>query len=122
MPKTAAKKTAVKATKPAAKAAAPRRSSGRVPNLDQPLDLSGFNIGPESIQMETPDFKSDDWNGEVLRLTCSGVSATVAGLTWSRAGSAELLAESDPAKRRLDRTLSVVLVLIVAAVMVYFSG
>ena len=46
----------------------------------------------------------------------------VAGLTWSRAGNAELLAESDPAKRRLDRTLSVVLVLIVAAVMVYFSG
>ena len=46
----------------------------------------------------------------------------VAGLTWSRAGSAELLSESDPAKRRLDRTLSVVLVLIVAAVMVYFSG
>lgn len=46
----------------------------------------------------------------------------VAGLTWSRAGNAELLARSDPAKRRLDRTLSVVLVLIVAAVMVYFSG
>ena len=44
MPKTAAKKTAVKATKPAAKAAAPRRSSGRVPNLDQPLDLSGFKF------------------------------------------------------------------------------
>ena len=46
----------------------------------------------------------------------------VAGLTWSRAGNAELLADSDPAKRKLDRTLSIVLVLIVAAVMVYFSG
>ena len=28
----------------AAKAAAPRRSLGRVPNLDQPLDLSGFKF------------------------------------------------------------------------------
>jgi len=45
----------------------------------------------------------------------------VAGLTWSRAGNAQLLADSDPSKRRMDRALSIVLVLIVAAVMVYFS-
>ena len=44
MPKTAAKKPAAKAIKPAASSAAPRRSSGRVPNLDQPLDLSGFKF------------------------------------------------------------------------------
>jgi len=44
MPKTAAKKLAAKAIKPAASSAAPRRSSGRVPNLDQPLDLSGFKF------------------------------------------------------------------------------
>ncbi len=52
MPKTAKPVKAAKATKPAAKAAkpaaasvAPRRSSGRVPNLDQPLDLTGFKFG-----------------------------------------------------------------------------
>ena len=59
MPKTAKPAKAAKAAaKPAAKAAtkaakakpaaipaASRRSSGRVPNLDQPLDLSGIKFG-----------------------------------------------------------------------------
>jgi hypothetical protein len=47
------------------------------------LDLSGFNIGPDAIQIQSYDLSSAEWNGEVLQLTCSGVSATVDGLSWS---------------------------------------
>ncbi len=45
----------------------------------------------------------------------------IEGITWSSAGQASLLAESDPGKRSQDRWLSIALVLIVAAVMVWFS-
>ena len=33
------------------------------------LDLSGFNVGPDAIHIESFDITSEQWNGEVLRLT-----------------------------------------------------
>ena len=47
------------------------------------LDLSGFNIGPDAIHIVPGDFSSDTWDGEVLKLTCKGISAKVNELTWS---------------------------------------
>ena len=47
------------------------------------LDLSGFNIGKDCIQIQPGDFSSVDWDGEVLKLTCEGISAKVNELNWS---------------------------------------
>jgi hypothetical protein len=68
------------------------------------LDMSGFHIGKDSIQIQPGDFASDDWDGEVLKITCEGISAEVKELTWSyRQGYFPYLSGSGKFTRRIRR-------------------
>lgn len=47
------------------------------------LDLSGFNINPDSFDFQSFDMHSEGSNGEIFQFACSNMSAKVDALSWS---------------------------------------